>query len=94
MGPNVKAGKNAKAAIIRMTAKTIKPKVEVSVFKVPADSGMYFLLAKIPAMATGPMIGKKRLNISTMPVEIFHHGVLSPKPSKPEPLFAAEEVYS
>ncbi len=30
----------------------------VSVLSVPALSGMYFLFAKIPAIATGPMIGK------------------------------------
>ena len=58
IGPNVKAGKNDKAATIRITAKTNNPKVEVSVFKVPLLSGMYFFEAKIPAIATGPMIGK------------------------------------
>ena len=33
-------------------------------------------------------------NSSTTPQLMFHQGVLSPSPSKPEPLLAAEEVYS
>ena len=40
------------------------------------------------------MIGKKRLNNKTIPVVMFQNGLLSPKPSKPDPLFAAEDVYS
>ena len=92
IGPNVKAGKKAKAAINRMTPKVIKPKVDVSVFKVPALSGMYFFLAKSPAIATGPIIGKYLDKIKTIPVEIFHHGVLAFNPAKPDPLFAEAEV--
>jgi hypothetical protein len=42
IGPTVKAGKKAKAAMSKITPKVIKPKVGVSVFKVPALSGMYF----------------------------------------------------
>jgi hypothetical protein len=58
IGPNVNAGKKANAAKITITAKVINPKVSVSVFKVPALSGIYFLLAKMPAIATGPIIGR------------------------------------
>ena len=78
IGPNVSAGKNANAATIAITAKTIKPKVEVSVFNVPALSGMYFFDGRIPAMATGPMIGRYRASNITIPHEIFQKGVLSP----------------
>ena len=46
------AGKNDKAATMKITAKVITPKVTVSVFNVPALSGTYFLLANNPAMAT------------------------------------------
>ena len=70
------------------------PNVPVSVFKVPADSGVYFLLARIPAIATGPIMGKNLASNMMMPQLIFHQGVLSPKPSNPLPLFAEEEVYS
>jgi hypothetical protein len=45
-------------------------------------------------MATGPMIGINLDSNSTIPVEIFHHGVLSPSPSNPDPLLAEEEVNS
>ena len=94
MGPSVNAGKKDKAAKIMMTANVINPNVSVSVFRVPALSGIYFLLAKIPAMAIGPMIGKYLDKIIMIPQLMFHQGVLSPKPSKPLPLFAAEDVYS
>jgi hypothetical protein len=37
---------------------------------VPALSGIYFLLANNPAIANGPMIGRKRLNNNTIPGDI------------------------
>ena len=58
IGPKVKAGKNDNAARIKITAKTNKPKVEVSVLSVPLLSGIYCFAANIPAIATGPMIGR------------------------------------
>ena len=42
MGPNVNAGKKDNAAISRITASVINPKVAVSVFSVPELSGMNF----------------------------------------------------
>ncbi|MNY44828.1 hypothetical protein D3C86_1798870 [compost metagenome] len=80
--------------MITITTKVITPNVNVSVFKVPADSGMYFFEANNPAIATGPMIGRKRPRISTKPVSTFQKILLSPSPSKPDPLFAAAEVFS
>ena len=65
---NACAGKNDKAATIKITAKVITPKVTVSVFSVPALSGTYFFPANRPAMATWPAIGKKRPKISVQPV--------------------------
>src|ERR1700759_3405402 len=56
IGPSDKAGKNESAAIIKITANTMMPNVPVSVFNVPALSGVYFFLARIPAIATGPII--------------------------------------
>jgi len=64
-----------------------------SVFKVPEDSGMYFLFASRPTMATGPMIGINLANNMTMPADMFQKGLLSARPSNPLPLFAVEEVY-
>ena len=93
MGPSARAGKNESAATIMITTNVISEKVNVSVFNVPALSGTYFFDASSPAMATCPMMGKKRPMIRTIPVEIFQNGVLSAKPSNPDPLFAAEEVY-
>src|SRR5690606_3826538 len=94
IGPRVNAGKNANAATITITAKTINPKLAVSVFSVPAPSGIYLFSDKIPAIAIGPTIGINLPNNKTIPVLIFHHKVLSPKPSKPLPLFADAEVNS
>ncbi|MNE40735.1 hypothetical protein D3C80_1347730 [compost metagenome] len=80
--------------MITITAKTIIPNVPVSVRRVPLPSGIYFFSASIPAIATGPIIGRKRPNSNTTPVAIFHQGVLSPSPSNPLPLLAVEEVNS
>src|SRR5687768_16516299 len=77
-----------------ITAKVISAKVMVSVFSVPADSGMYFLDPSKPAMATGPMMGRKRPSNNTKPVDTFQNTLLSPRPSNPEPLFALDEVIS
>ena len=67
IGPNDKAGKNDSAATMKITAKVITAKVTVSVFKVPALSGINFLFANNPAIATCPTIGKYRPRISTKP---------------------------
>ena len=94
MGPSAKAGKKESAATMTITANTIIPNVPVSVFNVPALSGIYFFFARIPAMATGPMIGRNRESNITIPQVIFQNGTPSPNPSKPVPLLADEEVYS
>src|ERR1700743_2467459 len=93
MGPNASDGKNDRAATINITANIIIPNVVVSVLSVPADSGMNFLLANNPAIATGPIIGRKRPRNMTSPALTFQKMLLSPKPSYPEPLLAALEVY-
>src|SRR5580704_10677917 len=88
IGPSVKAGKKESAAIMAITANTIIPKVPVSVFKVPALSGTNFFLARIPAMASGPIIGRKRANSIIIPSVIFQNGVFAPRPANSEPLLA------
>ncbi|MNR27227.1 hypothetical protein D3C85_1444900 [compost metagenome] len=75
-------------------ANVIKAKVLVSIFNVPALSGMCFFFANRPAIAKGPMIGMKRPKSKMTPVKTFQNILLSPKPSKPEPLLALEEVTS
>ncbi len=72
----------------------ITPNVTESVLKVPADSGMNFLFASSPAIATGPIMGRNLANSITVPVVTFHQMLLSPNPSKPLPLLAFAEVYS
>src|ERR1700744_2893766 len=93
IGPNDSAGKNDSAATMNITAKIMIPNVVVSVFSVPADSGTNFLLVKIPAMATGPMIGKNLPMKITRPVDTFQKILFAVKPASPEPLFAALDAY-
>src|SRR6476646_12181838 len=94
MGPSVSAGKNDRAVMMMMTAKVMMPNVNESVRSVPADSGMYFLLANSPTMAKGPMMGKYLAMIMAKPVVTFQKTLLSPRPSNPLPLLAVAEVYS
>ncbi len=86
------AGKNDSAATIMITANVIPANVNVSVFNVPALSGMDFFSASNPAMATGHIIGRNLPSSRTIPHEISQNKVLSPNPSKPEPLVADEDV--
>ena len=75
IGPKANTGKNANAAIITITVNVTTPKVPVSVLNVPSLSGMYFFCANNPAIATGPIMGRKRARIKTIPVETFHQTV-------------------
>jgi signal transduction histidine kinase len=79
---------------IMITENNRLPKAPECKCKVPAVSGTGALYASHPAMANGPMMGKKRAKSITTPVLMFQKGVLSPNPSKPEPLLAEAEVNS
>ena len=57
-------------------------------------SGTRFLTARHPASARGRIMGGNLPMSSTMPVATFQAGVLSPRPSKPEPLLAQAELNS
>src|SRR6476620_2188965 len=94
MGPNVRAGKKDNAVMMMITAKVMMPNVQESVLNVPADSGMYFLLARSPAMARGPIMGRYLAMIIAKPVVTFQKTLLSSRPSNPLPLLALAEVYS
>lgn len=75
-------------------ANKITRNVELSVLNVPIVTGALFLDSSEPATAIKAIMEKYRPNNITKPVEMFQKGVLSPRPSNPEPLFAAEEVNS
>ncbi len=66
----------------------------MSTRSVPLPSGAARLAASSPAIASGPTIGRNRASSSTSAQLRFHQGVLSPRPSKPLPLFANAELYS
>lgn len=93
-GPSVNAGKKDNAAMMIMTDSNTATNAGLSTFKVPALSGMYFLEARDPAMAIGPMIGMNLPKSIARPHKIFQKGVASPRPSKPEPLLAEADVNS
>ena len=76
MGPKANAGKKFNAATINITANTIIPNVDVSVLSVPALSGTYFFFARMPAMATGPIMGKNLESSITRQQAIFQAGEL------------------
>ena len=93
-GPSANGGKYDRAVMIAITAKIMTPKVSVSVLRVPAPLGMYFLLPSKPAIANGPMMGRNRASNKEMPVVRFQNTLLSARPSNPLPLFAFAEVNS
>ena len=93
-GPNARAGKNESAATMMITAKTITPNVPVSVFKVPALSGTNFFFARMPAMASGPMMGRNLESNMIIPSLIFQNGEFALKPPNSDPLLADAELNS
>ena len=56
-GPSASAGKNDSAAIMMITDSNTATNAGLCTFNVPALSGIYFLEARDPAIAIGPMIG-------------------------------------
>ena len=70
------------------------PKSAVSVLSVPTVSGTSFFAKSEPQIASWKMIGMNRPISITSPQAMFHGTVLSPRPSKPEPLLADDEVNS
>src|SRR5437773_2293431 len=107
-GPSTAAGRNSSAPTRRMVPSSTKPNVTVSVRIVPDVKGVGFLAARLPAIASGAMIGTKRLISITRPQAMsqcgaygaggdgLSSGVLNPhvsaSPSKPEPLLADADV--
>src|SRR5580692_183894 len=92
-GPNTSDGKKAKAAMIIITASVIIPNVPVSVLRVPTDSGIYFFLDIMPAMATGAIIGMNLENNNMTPVVTFQKILFAVKPLIADPLLAATDVF-
>ncbi len=80
--------------MITIVAISMPPKVPSSTPSVPADSAVRRLVTSEPTMASGRMIGMKRASSMIRPVAMFHGTVLSPSPSKPEPLLALAELNS
>lgn len=76
---------------------TISKKTNVLfvVESVPAVVAIFFLLAKLPAIASVPIIGRNLANNITNPRVIFKNGVLASKPANAEPLLppADEKAY-
>src|ERR1039457_1521743 len=105
-GPSAATGRNSRAPIITIVPSKRKPKVGVSSRMVPSPNGDAVLAPMPAARAIGAMIGMNRLIAMTMVVAMSHArlvgaglGLLlkpqvSPRPSKPEPLFADAEENS
>ena len=70
-GPNVRTGKNDKAAIIKIITNVIRAKVDVSVLSVPTLSGINCYPANNPAIAICPPIERNRLAASTIAQLMF-----------------------
>ena len=60
---------------------------------VPVLVAIFFLPARLPAIASVPMIGRKRANSMTRPSETFKNTVFALKPAKAEPLLPPQEEY-
>ena len=61
---------------------------------VPALVAIFFFPARLPAIASVPMIGRKRANSMTSPSETFKNTVFALNPAKAEPLLPPQEEYA
>ena len=92
IGPKLSAGKKVKAPTIKITPTSKATNKKLSVLNVPTDSGMIFLLARLPASAmTGKITPKRPISIAK-PSRVFKMGVLAESPAKALPLFPAADV--
>ena len=62
--------------------------------KVPAVVAIFFLAARLPAMAMVPMIGRNRTNSITKPRVRLRNTVLALKPANADPLLPPAEEYA
>ena len=90
-GPNAKAGKKLSAPIIRTIKISKKTNIPFVVESVPALVAIFLFPARLPAIASVPMIGRKRANSMTRPSETFKNTVFALKPAKAEPLLPPQE---
>src|SRR5262249_49656875 len=109
-GPSTAAGRNSSAPTRTIVPSSTKANVSVSVRLVPVVDGVGFFAARLPASASGAMIGTNRQINMTSPQAMSQCGAygaggdgfafeslkpqVSPSPSNPEPLFALAEVNS
>ena len=73
---------------------SIAANVRSLVRSVPDVCGTRFFWARKPAIAIGSTSAGNRPSSRTIPVAMFQAGLLSARPSKPEPLLAEAEVNS
>lgn len=92
-GPNANAGKKLSAPIIRTIKISRNTNIPFVVKSVPAFVAIFFLPARLPTIASVPMIGRKRANSMTRPSETFKNTVFALKPAKAEPLLPPQEEY-
>ena len=93
-GPSVSAGKKVSAPTIRTTPTSRPTNKGPFVGKVPADAGITFLLARLPATASSGMIMRKRPISIAIPTVMLNHGVLAFSPINALPLFPVALVYA
>lgn len=92
-GPNASAGKKLNAPIkstINISKNTNRPFVVESV---PTVVAIFFLPARLPAMASIPITGINLANSITIPSEMFINTVFAPNPANADPLFPPHDEY-
>src|SRR6185436_5461225 len=94
IGPRLSAGKNVNAPTITITPTNRLEKSGVVTGNVPSDGGISFLRLRLPAIASGGMIMKKRPNSIVRPRVVLYQFVLPLMPPKADPLFAAADEYA
>ena len=90
-GPRASAGKKLSAPISNTTTISRKTNIPFVVDKVPAVVAIFFFPARLPAIASVPMMGRNRAKSITSPRLTFRNTVFALKPAKAEPLLPPQD---
>ena len=90
-GPRASAGKKLSAPISNTTTISRKTNIPFVVDKVPAVVAIFFFPAKLPAIASVPMMGRNRAKSIISPRLTFKNTVFPLKPAKAEPLLPPQD---
>src|SRR6478752_7629019 len=92
IGPRLSVGKNVSAPTITITPTSNAENSGVVTGNVPGEGGTRFFRPRLPAIASGGMIMKKRPNSIAVASDALYQLVFALRPPNADPLLPAPDV--